>query len=55
MGGGEERREVAAESLPDASFEAYVGRAGEGDLRLLQVSAVYGSARSRLGEGDRRL
>jgi hypothetical protein len=55
MGGGEERREVAVESLPEASFDAYIGRAGEGDLRLLHVSAVGGSARSRLGEGERRL
>lgn len=39
IGGGEERREVAADSLPEASLEAYVGRAGEGDRRARQVSA----------------
>ena len=52
-GGGDERREVAADSLPEASLEGYVFLAGEGDRRL-QVSAVYGSARSRRGDGDRR-
>lgn len=31
----------------------YAGLA-EGDLRLRHVSAVYGSTRSRLGEGERR-
>jgi hypothetical protein len=53
MGGGEDRRDVAAESLPEASLDAYVGFAGEGDLRL-QVSAVNTSGRSRLGDGVRR-
>lgn len=53
MGGGEDLRDVAADSLPEASFEAYAGFAGEG-LRRLQVSATNGSGRSRLGEGERR-
>jgi hypothetical protein len=54
IGGGEDRREVAADSRPEGSLEANRGFEGEGDLRLLQVSAGKGSARSRLGEGERR-
>jgi hypothetical protein len=50
---GDERRDVATDSLPDASFGGYAGLAGDGDLRL-QVSAVYGTTRSRLGDGERR-
>ena len=52
-GGGDDRREVAADSLPEASLATNVFLAGEGDRRL-QVSAVYGSARSRRGDGERR-
>jgi hypothetical protein len=54
IGGGDDRREVAAESLPDASLELNAGFAGEGDLRLLHVSAAGGSGRSRLNDGERR-
>lgn len=53
VGRGEDRREVAADWTPEASLEVYAGLA-EGDLRLRHVSAVYGSGRSRLGEGERR-
>ena len=53
VGRGEDLREVAADWTPEASFEVKAGLA-DGDLRLRQVSAVYGSGRSRLGEGERR-
>jgi hypothetical protein len=53
IGGGDERRDVAPDSLPDASLDANVGFAGDGDRRL-HVSAAGGSTRSRLGDGERR-